>query len=198
MRCALCLVVLVGCGEVHGKMIDAPPGIDAPMIDSPTDGTTPVLDCAHYCATIMGACTNAVAQFSTLDQCTASCATWTPGALGQNSGNTLGCRLTHAMLAMTDPTVHCVHAGPSGGGVCGQPCEGFCTLDLGVCLGGNAVYADATACASSCAGFNPSPAYSANVTGGNSLSCRIYHATAASVAPNVHCPHTGVTSVTCQ
>ena len=43
-----------------------------------------------------------------------------------------------------------------------------------------------------CAGFAATPAYTAAVTGGNSLSCRIYHATAASTGPATHCPHTAM------
>jgi hypothetical protein len=49
-----------------------------------------------------------------------------------------------------------------------------------------------------CAGFATTPAYSDAVKSGNSLSCRIYHATAASLAPAVHCPHTAAVSATCQ
>jgi hypothetical protein len=45
--------------------------------------------------------------------------------------------------------------------------------------------------------FATDPASTSAVTSGNSLSCRIYHATAASVDPGTHCPHTAMTSATC-
>ncbi len=47
------------------------------------------------------------------------------------------------------------------------------------------------------AGFAPDPPFDASDLDGDSIECRLYHLTAASIAPDVHCPHIGVTSVTC-
>jgi len=167
------------------------------MPDSKTPDTPGgTLSCTAYCTTIQGACTAANLQYSDMATCVATCAHFTVGAASDTSGDTLGCRTNHAMLAQTGPGTHCVHAGPSGGGVCGMPCEGFCSIVVPECP---TQWPSATTCPTMCAGLNPVPAYTANVQSGDSLSCRIYHATAASTNPTTHCPHTAVTgSATCQ
>jgi hypothetical protein len=177
----LAVVLLVACA---GK---APPG--------PTADAAPMLDCATYCARITTNCTGANVQYGAMNQCMASCASFPQGAISDTSGNTLGCRIYHAGAAAADPTTHCVHAGPSGAPACGAACDGFCSLVVAEC---SAQYPDANTCATTCAGFATTPAYTANVTSGNSLSCRIYHATAASTDPTTHCPHTASVSAVCQ
>ena len=158
------------------------------------DASTSMLTCSAYCTTIMSACTTTNAQYSSMDTCMASCAHFPVGMAADQSGNTLGCRTYHANAAKTDANTHCVHAGPSGAGVCGAACEGFCSLVTAECP---TQWASASACSTGCAMFAATPPYTANVTSGNNLSCRIYHATAASTDPTTHCPHTTATSVTC-
>jgi hypothetical protein len=160
------------------------------------DASTAAL-CMSYCTAIQANCTmaNNQYQYSSMADCVASCSHFPAGTGGAQTGNSLACRAYHANAAMADPVTHCVHAGPSGGGVCGNPCDGFCALVDAECP---AVYPSAAMCATTCATFATAPAYTAAVTGGNSLSCRIYHATAASTDPTTHCPHTGMTSATCQ
>jgi len=95
--------------------------------------------------------------------------------------------------------VHCRHAGPGGDGACGGNCESFCTLVLGSCTGGNAQYnGDMNTCMTACAGYATTPAYNSGVTMSNSYACRLYHATAASMNPAVHCAHTAAVSSQCQ
>ncbi len=159
---------------------------------SGNSGKTPdagIPSCATYCTNITANCTTINLQYSTAAACMASCPHFPVGTGSDMSGDTLGCRVNHAALAMTDPTTHCVHAGPSGGGACGMPCEGFCSLVVAECP---AQYPDAATCAATCMGFAAAPPYTAMVTGGNSLSCRIYHATAAAMDPTTHCPHTAM------
>ncbi|HUJ59898.1 MAG TPA: hypothetical protein VLX92_15445 [Kofleriaceae bacterium] len=160
----------------------SPPQVAA---DSPGGGQ----DCTTYCNIIQGACTGANGQYSSMDTCVASCSHFPMGTAADTSGDTLGCRIYHAMNAVTDPNTHCIHAGPSGGGVCGMPCDGFCSLVVAECP---TQYPSAATCATDCAGYAPLPPYSAMVTSGDTLSCRIYHATAASTDPATHCPHTGL------
>jgi hypothetical protein len=147
------------------------------------------------CTTIQAACTGTNAQYASMDTCVASCAHFPAGASGAMSGNSLACREYHAMAAQTDPTTHCVHAGPSGGGVCGMPCDGFCSLVVAECP---AQYASATDCMTTCGGYIATPSYNATVTTGNSLSCRIFHATEAAMDPATHCSHTAMASPVCQ
>jgi hypothetical protein len=151
------------------------------------------LTCSAYCTSVMAACTTTNQQYASMDQCVASCAHYPEGASGDMSGNTLGCRTTHANLAKTDPTTHCVHAGPSGGGVCGTPCEGFCSLVTAECP---TAWTTAS-CPTGCAAFAATPPYTSNITSGNSLSCRIYHATEASTDATDHCAHTTASSTPC-
>ena len=162
-----------------------------------TDAAGGGLSCSAYCTSILGACTGANAQYGGTDggmaTCMASCAHFPTGMAADMTGNTLGCRTNHANLAKTDATTHCVHAGPSGGGACGMPCEGFCSLVTAECP----TQWTASSCPTGCAAFAATPPYTAMVQSGNNLSCRIYHATAASTDPTTHCPHTTATSVTC-
>jgi hypothetical protein len=151
-------------------------------------GSGVTLDCNTYCTRTQTNCTAANAQYSGMDTCMASCTHFPVGTLADTGGNTLGCRIYHAGNAATDPVTHCIHAGPSGGGGCGNPCDGFCSLVVAEC---STQYPSASDCATTCATFATTPPYSAAVTAGDDLSCRIYHATAASTDPTTHCPHTG-------
>ena len=200
MRQALLAMIAVlgmsaACGGDDGGD-DSPGNPDAPP--GTPDGPPVQLSCATYCATIGTNCTGENAQYGTPAACMATCDTWMVGTSDDMMGNTLGCRTYHAGAAAGSPTVHCRHAGPGGDGFCGQNCEGFCTLVLGVCTGGNEVYADNAECMTACARFDPDPPYSAEVQGGDSFACRLYHATVASTLPDDHCSHTAEVSLPCQ
>lgn len=184
-RLIISVLLVAACGDDNNNKTDA--HVDSPTIDAPAM----TLDCASYCNAILANCTASNVQFGDMATCMNSCNDFPKGALADMSGDTLGCRINHAALAKTDPGTHCVHAGPSGGGVCGMPCMGFCDIAVATCHG---QYPDATSCATSCAAFATTPPFTANVQTGNSLSCRLYHATAATVSPNPHCMHASPTS----
>src|SRR5262249_39907454 len=121
---------------------------------------------------------------------------WSTGMSGDASGNTLGCHLYHAGAAASDPALHCPHAGPLGGGMCGaSQCADFCAADLAGCTGGNAAYTDMAACMTACTGLSDATANIASPTamGGNTLSCRAYHLSAAVGDAATHCMHTNAT-----
>ncbi|MFO0726199.1 MAG: hypothetical protein U1E65_20615 [Myxococcota bacterium] len=174
---------------------DAGTGLDA---SSGSDSGTAALTCAEYCTKITANCTGANGQYSDNAACLTACAGFPVGAAADTSGNTLGCRTYHAGAAMTAPDVHCVHAGPSGGGACGSPCEGFCSVEAVACTGANAqtFYGTGAACVTACTtafANKMTPAYASSVVSGDSLSCRLYHATVASkdsASAGVHCAHT--------
>ncbi len=114
------------------------------------------------------------------------------GTKGDTDGNTLACRIYHGNApAAGDPATHCVHAGPTGGNVCGSWCENYCDLSLELCTGGNAHgYTDTNDCVTKCGGFD------ATGNAGDALydtvQCRIYHAGAPAAADAAtHCPHAG-------
>ena len=160
--------------------------------DLATGGSAPT--CAAYCAKIQMNCTtddggSGNAQYPDVQTCTSYCTTaagWPAGMTGDQTGNTIGCRLYHAGAAAADPVLHCPHAGPTGGAVCGSLCENYCQLMAKNCTGANAVY-DMATCMTKCATIptNGKP----NDTTGNSVQCRIYHLGAAASDPVTHCPH---------
>ena len=83
--------------------------VDAPSSDA----------CALYCGDIMAACAGDNAQYADVHECLTSCAGFsTDGMEGDTDGDTLQCREYHLGAAMADPDTHCMHAGPTGGGVC--------------------------------------------------------------------------------
>ncbi len=124
----------------------------------------PGLTCQYYCDVIENACTDGLDPYPN-DDCSAYCnAKFEPGTFGDTAGDTLGCRIYHAeVAAQGDAEVHCPHAGPTGGGVCGEWCEVYCGL-AAQCEG---LYADDDACAAACAEFEEGPA------DGDTVQCRI-------------------------
>jgi hypothetical protein len=164
------------------------------------------LDCTTYCSQIMTNCTGDNAQYPDELHCTSTCEAFARGAASDTTGNTLGCRLYHAGApAMMDPAMHCVHAGPGGdqpsaAGTCGDACTSFCTIEIAACGtkdagDANAQYANMTACMQSCNGFPKTNAYRTTAKG-DSLACRLYHATNAVEGGSnatMHCPHTAAT-----
>ncbi len=153
--------------------------------------------CTDYCNAIQMACTGTNLQYFSAAACLASCAALPRGVSGEGSGNTVGCRTTHAGYAVTAPDGHCLHAGPGGADVCGADCDGFCTIALAACKGAQQVYATKAQCLTECATFPTSPAYNASIMSGNSFACRMYHLTAATVDPINHCPHIPAASPVC-
>lgn len=198
------LALAAACGgDDESDNTDAAASIDAPSggpdaAANPDAAAAP--SCTDYCTTIAANCTAANLMYANTNECMATCMRFTPGTVGQTSGNTLGCRLYHAGNAagsQQNADTHCRHGGPGGDGLCGSNCEGFCTIVLGSCTGGNMQFGGSmTTCMTECAAFNTSPIYVANATG-NNFACRLYHATAAANAPGTHCSHVATASPVC-
>ena len=185
---------VVACGGDDGsstKMDAAMQNTDSSMqtIDAPAAAP----DCPTYCTAIMTACTAARAQYDSMQNCLDSCGTLPVGTAGASSGNSLGCRATHAEMAKTDPATHCEHAGPAGAGACGTLCEGFCAIGVAKCA---TQWPTAGACATACGNFTNTPPYAVPESG-NTAQCRLYHMTMAATLPGGHCSHTMTTSATC-
>ena len=157
-------------------------------------GDPKVGECEDYCDLITAHCSGPEAQYSDRNSCLATCEAMALGDPETHAGNTIACRTFQAAAAERDPATTCVAAGPAGAGVCGSICESFCTTAEEICPD---VYASAAECMSACAGFPSDPPFDASDLDGDSIECRVYHLTAASIAPDVHCPHIAVTSVTC-
>jgi len=158
------------------------------------------LDCTNYCSTFLTNCASGLSGhtwYSSNAECLQICAAFPPGIENATSGNSLGCRLYHAGApAISNPTLHCPHASPSGGLVCGDYCDAYCSIGLSKCtvasgwpLMESNAFNDQTSCHSIC-----SAAYNiGNIdtdTTGNTLGCRFYHAQAAiSIGDYIHCSH---------
>ena len=194
-----------------------PDGSTGQSSDATADGGE--LTCANYCSTIMQNCTGVNQEYLSNKVCMTLCSymqvgVYYPPASEPDNVDTLGCRLWHANVAPTNPTVHCRHAGPMGTELCGGPCEPFCSLDWHFCTDDNgiAVYdGQVPGCESFCegdAGFDYVEGDSGDITDptgnmidmGNTLNCRLWHLeTAIDLSePIPHCTHTGITSATCQ
>lgn len=186
---------------------------DASGADGGNDGGLQALTCGGYCALIQANCTGANQQYLSDAICMAVCMSFPGGAFGATSGNTLGCRLTHAGYAAGGlASTHCHHAGITGGdlnpmdttaGACGEGCDAFCNEALLACTnattpGGTAPYASKEACMTECKMFPASSTnFSTAATSGNTFHCRAYHLTAASTGPAPHCGHIKLASPTC-
>jgi hypothetical protein len=171
----------------------------------------------------MTTCTGIYKQYMDVGECMTACALLPLGTPNDASGNTIGCRTTHAGLAKTvGLNPHCWHAGPFGGGACADECQNFCLLATSYCSaaggfdGGAPPYGSMSTCTTSCAGFpriddddggqvfGTDGGYNAaGPTGGNTLDCREWHLGIALDMPgsnagqNLHCNHVGAMSPTC-
>ncbi len=148
--------------------------------------------CDGYCDQIMNNCAGANQIYASRNDCMATCSAFpTTGAPGAVDGNSVQCRAYHASFpARADATVHCPHASATGGGACGTPCEAYCDQVGSHCTGADAQYPDRASCLASCVRLPQVD--SATVTSGNSVECRIYHASFPAVADSeTHCPHAG-------
>jgi hypothetical protein len=155
-------------------------------VSSTGDDTGVASDCAGYCDLIEQNCGGEFTQYGSKDTCLTTCAAFAPGAAGDMAGNNLACRIYHAGAAAMADDVHCTHAGPGGDTACGSNCEGFCAIAGKYCP---EAWADNDACIVACTGFDATEKYDASDVGGNTLACRLYHATAASFDAATHCPH---------
>jgi hypothetical protein len=176
---------------------------DPTLADGGTAGSTPdsgadELSCAFYCDTIMTNCASIAPQYASKDACLGYCSTIPKGALGDMSGDTLGCRLVAAKAP--SEAVDCVNAGPGGTGACGTNCGSFCRGALALCPGD---FVDMNDCMTQCGALLDCDPYF--VDGGTpnnvSIQCRLFHLSSAAVgqptdagttqAQNTHCPHVG-------
>ncbi len=168
-----------------------------PATSTGPDETTdaPAEGCDGYCATIETNCAGQFAQYGTPQMCQGACAAFAPGTPGATDGNSLACRTYHAGAAAMADDVHCGHAGPGGDTACGSNCEGFCAIADKYCPD---AWPDNDACIVACTGFSATEIYDASDVAGDTFACRLYHATAATVDPAVHCAHIKGDSPVCK
>jgi hypothetical protein len=181
-----------------------------PCIDDPT---SPITDCDAFCQLELAECSGEFAVYESRSQCVDVCHALPPGTVGDTSENTVGCRKYHSYNAMDKPEIHCPHTGPGGDGHCGSGddpsartttgnCESYCLLLQAACnvatpgldsansFRGN--FATQRACSQACGdlpGAGPNQGYSvAPEPTGNSVQCRLLHASRALSKPLEECP----------
>jgi hypothetical protein len=149
--------------------------------------------CLDYCDTLGTSCVGKNQQYATPIACLAVCELLPPGIPGATSGNSVECRLRQAEFAAStgEPANSCFAAGPGGGGICGSDCEGYCTMMTQKCTQLGPLNQCLTACASVPDLSRPpmNLRYDSSQDSGNSLQCRLFHVSAASVDPAGHCVH---------
>jgi hypothetical protein len=144
--------------------------------------------CGRYCDTVMKNCTGDNPVYRSRTVCEAVCKTLPPGDPGDTDVNTVECRLHFADLAGTvgEPTLNCPAAGPGGDAFCGANCDGFCAIALAACPQSPV---SGVGCAKLCQGLPDPGGYTSNIETGDSVECRLYHASAATIDPTTHCRH---------
>jgi hypothetical protein len=181
-------IFLLAMGTAAACGGDDDDGVDGGPADG-SAGATPT--CAEYCSRITTNCTAENAQFTDSAECMSYCTAqgWDVGTdSADQTGDTLGCRQYHAGAAGSTamPDVHCPHAGPTGGMVCGDVCAVYCDNVEANCADA-ALYPDRATCETACAAMTPgTPAD----TMGDTAYCRVYHSgVPAFLDSALHCPH---------
>jgi hypothetical protein len=172
-------------------------GIEEARLDVGTGtGGAPVAQslCEKYCASAMTNCTGDFKLYFSTAECLTTCAVFDEGSEGDKSGNTVSCRLRFADLAGTvgEPSVNCPAAGPGGNGRCGSNCEGFCAMALAACgsfLPELPRDFEPDQCEEFCGTLPDSHDFDIRKDVGDSVQCRIYHSSAATIDPDTHCRH---------
>lgn len=143
--------------------------------------------CKEYCDSVLANCQGAFGVYVGRATCLSVCKLLPEGGVGDDHVNSVQCRLHQAQLAaeVDEPAVHCPGAGPGGDALCGSNCDGLCTLLLGACQ----VYDSDEACHADCRSIPDQHGFDISDSAGNSVQCRLWHASAASQADVPHCVH---------
>jgi len=171
-----------------------------------SSGTPASPQCLAYCKKARDACDGIL--YRTDEACLATCALMPLDGLDKDS---VACRvhqLDNALQTDEDLGLYCANAGPGGNGACGSNCENYCRLFKDACASDFEKYAavaedgdDGTAvCVSKCLGLVDTHLFDSRDSGnylGDTLQCRIVHATSATLDPAGHCGHAEIKSTKC-
>jgi len=161
------------------------------------------LGCPGFCKTVMEACTGDNAVYTSQAACEQICGSFSPGNPDNAEGNTLACRAQqadHAYRFRSDPgesRTNCAAAGPGGDATCtvykNQPdCEGYCEIYMRACKKADWGFMNEQQCVESCSAFaRPDPFSVAGGENGDTLACRLQHATLALDSPDLNCESAG-------
>jgi len=147
-------------------------------------GTVPVTTvdqtrCQFYCDLMINNCKTAPWAYANKDACLATCAGFNPGSSDEYDGDTLECRIAHALfVAQYGDGVHCGHAWANSTLHClnpptmpapPSPCSNYCDLMSKSC---SSAYTSRAQCLSQCAQL-PSDPVGKDQGVGNNVECRI-------------------------
>lgn len=144
--------------------------------------------CGLYCDTILANCQGEFEQYTQARICEIYCGTLPLGEVGDETGNTVACRLHHAQQIEEiggEEVSLCPIAGPGGAGVCGRNCEGFCAANEALCD----PELSQEDCVEDCEKLEELGSYDTSIQAGGSVQCRLYHVSAATINATLHCPH---------
>lgn len=175
----------------------AEPDVTPNMDMQPVDDAQPET-CADFCMLVQETCTDQDAQFESMETCQAACVLWPQGVAGQIGGNSLECRASHLeeIAAGEEPTAHCIHSGPSGGGECGTLCDWYCISLAENCAGEQALFASESECRLACEAL--SDVGEEGDQAGDTVQCRITFVEAAKVDPATNCALASPASGVCK
>ena len=160
--------------------------------------------CQEYCNTVADACpypgqpTLHSKDYTSEEICLATCNLLPTGSVDEpaSTQNSVRCRLNAALQAKNASDAEkddfCQAAGPGGNGDCGSNCESYCLLVEQACDGINAVVPD---CENKCRAFGDSKRFEVGNAmeqadhSGDTVQCRLVHASSAAVDPEGHCGH---------
>lgn len=86
-----------------------------PTCEGDGNGTRLLSICGSYCSSVTAYCSGANTQFASFDDCTSRCyaPTWLCGTNGDQTGNTVACRMWYVQRAFASPDTECAAAGPN-------------------------------------------------------------------------------------
>jgi hypothetical protein len=174
-----------GSNSSSGGASGATPGAGDAGADGDPNSPHSIL-CARYCTAVMKNCTGPVQVYESPTVCRRVCARLDAGENNARSGNSINCRLFHAnqIELIGEEETECPAAGPGGDGVCGENCDGYCTLLAALCP-----VTLSLECRVSCPSIPDQGGYDSSHTSGGDLQCRLYHVSAATIDATFHCPH---------
>lgn len=136
--------------------------------------------CEVFCPKLATTCTGNNTQFESTELCISTCKSWDRTVLdGAYYGDTFDCRdkhLTTASESEEQATIHCSHAGPTGGGRCVDTdrCTNFCKTFVDVTCSEDveftAEYASIDKCKQTCQGYKTTALHGA--LSGDTYQCR--------------------------
>ncbi len=161
--------------------------------------------CEDYCELMSEHCVGESAQYRDTAQCLKICRAFPAGKLDDDRVSTASCRRRYASkaryLAGPELATGCGYAGPGGDERCGSNCEGLCTIAMAACSPATSepyFYDSFEDCLRDCEVL-PSSHYQYGASAaGNSLECRLFHASSALMNDaDEHCEHVlGITLCT--